>query len=183
MSSIGVNLPSSSVQQSLLSAIQNSGLTQAASTSSSSSASDSSQLSGFAKIAVALQQLQESDPTKYKQVTSEIAANLSNAAQTATSQGNSSAAKELTQLASDFSSASSTGQLPNFQDLSQATGGGHGGHHHHHHAASSSDSSSSSTAAPAATSTTSTSASGSTLNAASIIQSTLTSAGISLSGN
>jgi hypothetical protein len=82
-----------------------------------------------------LQQLQQSDPTKYQQVTQQIAANLQNAAQTAETDGNSTAAAQLSKLASDFNSASQSGQLPNIQDLAQAIGGGH--HHHHHaHAAS-----------------------------------------------
>jgi hypothetical protein len=60
---------------------------------------------------------------------------LQNAAQTAQTDGNSTAAAQLGKLASDFNSASQSGQLPNIQDLAQAIGGGH--HHHHHaHAAS-----------------------------------------------
>jgi len=57
----------------------------------------------------------------------------------AQSQGNSGAAGQLTQLASDFTTASQTGQLPNLQDLAQAVGGSGGGHHHHHHAQSASN--------------------------------------------
>jgi hypothetical protein len=150
-SAIG-NLSSAYLQQVLISALQSAGIT-ANSTSNpsgttSSSQSDSAQLSSFAQLASTLQQLQETDPAEYKQVTQEIATNLQSAAQTAQSQGNSSAAGQLTQLASDFTSASQTGQLPNLQDLSQAVGGstgGSGGHHHHHQAeAASSDSTSSS---------------------------------------
>src|SRR5579864_2979610 len=81
-----------------------------------------------------LQQLQQSDPAKYQQVTQQIATNLQNAAQTAQTDGNSTAATQLGKLASDFNSASQSGQLPNIQDLAQAIGGGH--HHHHAHAAS-----------------------------------------------
>jgi hypothetical protein len=77
-----------------------------------SSQSDSTQLSPFAQLVSALQQLQQSDPTKYAQVTQQIATNLQSAAQTAQSQGNSTAANQLTQLASDFSNASQSGQIP-----------------------------------------------------------------------
>lgn len=94
--------------------------------------SDNSQLSPLAEVLSTLQQLQQSNPTEYSQVTSQISTNLQNAAQTATSDGNTTAAAQLTQLAKDFESASTSGQLPNIQDLAQAIGGG--GHHHHHHA-------------------------------------------------
>ncbi len=93
---------------------------------------DSGQLSPFAQDLATLQQLQQTDPTKYKQVTGQIATNLNAAAQTARQNGNTAAATQLSQLASDFNSASSTGQLPNVQDLAKAVQGG--GHHHRHHA-------------------------------------------------
>jgi G3E family GTPase len=91
-----------------------------------------------------LQQLQQSDPTKYQQVTQQIATNLEAAAQTAQSSGNTTAANQLNQLATDFTNASTSGQLPNIQDMAQAMGGHH--HHHHHSSGTSSSSSSSSTA-------------------------------------
>jgi len=87
--------------------------------------SDSSQLSPLAQLLSTLQQLQQSDPAKYKQVTAQISTNLQNAAQTGQSNGNTAAANELSQLATDFTSASSSGQLPNIQDLAKAIGGGH----------------------------------------------------------
>jgi hypothetical protein len=98
--------------------------------------SDSGQLSPFAQLLSTLQQLQQSNPTEYKQVTQQIATNLQNAAQTATSDGNTSAANQLTQLATDFTTASQSGQLPNISDLAQAIGGGGHHHHHGHHASS-----------------------------------------------
>jgi len=100
-------------------------------TSSVALPADNPQLSPFAQMMSMLQQLQQSDPTKYQQVTQQIATNLQNAAQTAQTDGNSTAAAQLGKLASDFNSASQSGQLPNIQDLAQAIGGGH---HHHHHA-------------------------------------------------
>jgi cellulose 1,4-beta-cellobiosidase len=151
-----------------------------------------------------LQQLQQSNPTQYTQVTSQIATNLQSAAQTATADGNTSAASQLTQLATDFTNASTSGQLPNIQDLAQAVGGG--GHHHHHHfhaeSGSSSDSSSgaSSTSSTGSTSSTSSTSSSSTspldqllaafqanssqnnsFNPMSIIMNTLSTAGITTS--
>ena len=139
------SLSTNYVQQILASALQSAGVT-ASTTATPGSQSDTSQLSPFAQLVSTLQQLQESNPTEYKQVTAQIATNLQAAAQTATSQGNSSAASQLTQLATDFTSASQSGQLPNLQDLAQAVGGSSGGHHHHHHHSEGTSSSDSSTA-------------------------------------
>jgi hypothetical protein len=109
-----------------------------------------------------LQQLQQSNPAEYKTVTAQIATNLQNAAQTATSEGNTTAASQLNQLATDFTNASQSGQLPNVQDLAQAVGGGHHHHQHHAHAASSNSDANSS-----ANTSSSSSASGSASGAAS----------------
>jgi hypothetical protein len=92
---------------------------------------DSTQLSPLAQLLSNLQQLQQSNPTEYAKVTQQIATNLQAAAQTATSDGNTSAASQLSKLATDFTTASTSGQLPNIADLAQAVGGGHGHHHHH----------------------------------------------------
>ena len=140
-------LSNSYLQSILRTALQNTGLTGNTSGTSVTSAgnalqADSNQLSPFAQLMSTLQQLQQSNPAKYKQVTQQISTNLQAAAQTATTDGNSTAANQLSQLATDFSNASTSGQLPNIQDLAQAMGGG-GGHHRHHHD-SSADSSSSS---------------------------------------
>jgi hypothetical protein len=112
---------------------------------------DSPQLSQFAQLLNTLQQLQQSDPAKYQQVTQQIATNLQSAAQTAQDDGNSTAASTLTQLSKDFSAASSSGQLPNVQDLAKAIGGGH--HHHHHFHAAPPDGASSGDDSPANNST------------------------------
>jgi len=98
------------------------------------------QLSPFAQIMSTLQQLQQTNPTEYQQVTSQIATNLQNAANTATANGNTAQASELNKLADDFTSASQNNSLPNMKDLAQAVGGAHGHHHHHHMHAASSDS-------------------------------------------
>ncbi|HEY2104476.1 MAG TPA: hypothetical protein VGH29_01745, partial [Candidatus Binataceae bacterium] len=147
--------------------------------------------SPFAQLLNTLQQLQQTDPTRYQQVTGQIATNLQGAAQTAQSEGNTTAANQLNQLATDFTNASKSGQLPNVQDLAQAVGG----HHHHHHSHAAADPDSSSTTGATSTSSTSPSQtlsqllsafqSNSTqagaLNPMSIILGTLSSAGITSS--
>jgi hypothetical protein len=198
-----INSLSSSYLQSMLgTALQGIGLTNnttanslnSIGTSSVALPADNQQLSPFAQMMSMLQQLEQSDPTKYQQVTQQIATNLQNAAQTAQTDGNSTAAAQLGKLASDFNSASQSGQLPNIQDLAQAIGGGH--HHHHHaHAASgdadgdsggnngSSGTSTSSSASQTASQFLSLFQSNSTqndaLNPAAIIMNTLSTAGIS----
>ncbi|MGD0870451.1 MAG: hypothetical protein ABSB88_12915 [Bryobacteraceae bacterium] len=122
---------------------------------------DSNQLSPFALLLSTLQQLQQSNPTEYQQVTQQIATNLQSAAKTATADGNTAAATQLNQLATDFTTASQSGQLPNVQDVSQAVSGGHHhhGHHGHHGGASSLDSASSSSSSDSTTGTSSSSSS------------------------
>ncbi len=144
MSTNSINSLSSSYLQSILtSALTSNGVTSNA-FAPVTPQSDNGQLSPFAQIASTLQQLQQSNPTQYQQVTQTIASDLTTAAQTAQSDGNTTAANQLTQLASDFTTASKNGTLPNLQDLAQATGdtavGGHHHHHHHHAEAASSDS-------------------------------------------
>jgi hypothetical protein len=149
------------------------------------STQDSNQMSPFAQMLATLQQLQQSNPTQYAQVTGQISTNLTAAAKTAQSEGNTSAASQLNQLAADFSGASTSGQLPNIQDLAQAVGGHH--HHHHAHGGASSTSGSSATTASGSTNESlqqlfGSIASGSTANDAfdpmSIISTTLSNAGL-----
>jgi hypothetical protein len=191
------SLSSGYLQSVLNSVLQSSGLTGTTKKSQGSSAlssglqPDNTQLSPYAQITTELQQLQQSDPAKYQQVTQQIATNLQSAAQTAQASGNTTAATQLNQLATDFQNASTSGQLPNFQDLAQAASG----HHHHHHHGGGSASPDSSTSATTSTSATSnSSASGSlsqllagleasgtqndSLNPMSIILNTLSTAGI-----
>jgi hypothetical protein len=94
---------------------------------------DNQQLSPFAQMLSTLQQMQQSDPAKYQQVTGQIAQNLQSPAKTASAGGNVTQADQLSQLATDFSNASQNGQMPNLQDLAQASGAGGHRHHHHHH--------------------------------------------------
>lgn len=199
------NLTDSYLQSILGSALQGTGLSSNSTSSNgisgiSNQSQDSGQLSPLAKVLSSLQNLQESNPTEYQQVTQQIAANLQTAAQAATNEGNSTAANQLNQLSKDFTTASQTGQLPNISDLAQVIGGGGGGHHRHHHGghhASSSSSSTDSTSTSSSTgSTTSTSTNSpspldqllaafqanatqkESLNPLSIISSTLANAGI-----
>jgi hypothetical protein len=152
---------------------------------------DNGKLSPFAQLMNTLQQLQQSNPTQYQQVTQQIAANLQSASQTAQADGNTTLATQLNQIGTDFSNASQSGQLPNVQDLAQAVGG----HHHHHHAHAASSDSDSSTSSTSSTSSQSLSqllaafqasafqSAGTTsdsLNPTSIISNTLSSAGITI---
>jgi hypothetical protein len=85
--------------------------------------------SSFAQMLHSLQQLQQSNASRFSQVTQQIAANLQTASQTAQTNGNTVVAGQLNTLAGDFTSASKNGQLPNVLDLAKAIGG----HHHHHY--------------------------------------------------
>jgi len=139
MSSSGIG-QLGSVQAILSSAFQKVGLASGAGTSTTGSQpSDNAQLSPLGQVLGTLQQLQQSNPGEYKHVTQQLAATLQTAAQAAQSAGNTNAANQLSQLSSDFTNASTTGLLPNIQDLAQATStgnvtGGSGHHHHHAHA-------------------------------------------------
>jgi hypothetical protein len=181
-------LTSNYLQSALGSVLQGAGLTSdatAGSTSAVESPTDNQQLSPFAQLMSTLQELQQSNPSEYQQVTAQIATNLQSGAQSAQAEGNSTAASQLSQLSTDFTNASQSGQLPNMQDLAQAMGAGH---HHHHAQAASSDSESSSSGSTDGSSGTSLSqllaafqAGGSqsdSLNPISIIMNTLSNAGV-----
>ena len=104
-------------------------LSGASPTNTASTTQNTNRLSPFAQVLSSLQQLQQSNPPQYQQVTQQISGSLQTAAQSATASGNTSLANELNKLSTDFSSASTSGQLPNVQDLAQAVGRGY--HHHH----------------------------------------------------
>jgi hypothetical protein len=114
--------------------LQNTGLTNTSSVRVAESSlglkTDSPEISPLAQMMTTLQRLQQTDLAKYKEVTGQIATNLQKAAQSAQSDGNTTAAAALNQLASDFQDASQTGQMPNLKNLATA----HTGHHGHHHA-------------------------------------------------
>jgi DNA-binding transcriptional MerR regulator len=178
MSFAPINNVSNLLQSVLSTTLQSAGLTTKTSSSSLQLPSDSSQLSPFVQLMNTLQQLQQADPTKYQQVTQQIATNLQAAAQTAQSSGNTTAATQLNQLATDFTNASKNGQLPNIQDMAQAMGGHH---HHHHHSGGSSSSSSTVDQLLAAFQTSTTQ--NSSLDPMSIILNTLSTSGIGTSSS
>ena len=80
---------------------------------------DSAQLSPLAQFVAQLQNIQESNPTEYPSVLSQIASNMKTAADTATQSGDSYAASEYNTLVKDFTEAAKSGDLPNIQDLVQ----------------------------------------------------------------
>jgi len=100
---------------------------------------DSAQLSPMASLLNQLQQLQQTDPDKFKSVMSSIADTLKTDAQNATGPQ----AQRLNALADKFSQAAQTGQMPDLQPKGQHQGAS--GHHHHHQVQSYQDSSSSTT--------------------------------------
>lgn len=104
--------------------------TQAAATQTSATgtvaSADSAQLSPMASLLNQLQQLQQTDPDKFKSVMSSIADTLKTDAQNATGPQ----AQRLNALADKFSQAAQTGQMPDLQPKGQQ---GASGHHHHHH--------------------------------------------------
>lgn len=190
------NLSNSYLQSILNAGLQNTGAAGKShsntGTSSLTSQPESGQLSPFAQVMSTLQQLQESNPAEFGQVTGQIATNLQSAAKTAQADGNSTQATQLNQLASDFTGASQSGQVPNIQDLAQALGGG--GHHHHHFHGSMHSDSDSSTSSDSTTSSSSTSqmnqllaafqtnsTANESLDPMAIIANTLSSAGVNVS--
>jgi hypothetical protein len=122
--------PVSSLPLSLLQPANNTVTANSNVTSINGTPSDSPDISPAARFLSMLQQIQQQDPTLFKQITSQIATRLETEAKNASSQGNSSQANQLNQLATEFQNAANTGQLPSAQSLQQA---GLGGHHHGHH--------------------------------------------------
>ncbi|HEX4608017.1 MAG TPA: hypothetical protein VH092_07420 [Urbifossiella sp.] len=120
-----------------LSSLQQTTLSSAGSatdgTGSSSSTGDSSQLSGPAKLFSELKELASSDPTKFKQVASDIASKLKDAAGESSTDGTSSTSgsgsgnSPLADLAAKFQQAADTGDV----SVLQPSGGGHGHGHAH----------------------------------------------------
>ncbi len=193
MSTNSINsLAGSYVQSAIGAALKTNANTTSISGSSAQAPSDNGQLSPFAQMMNKLQQLQQTNPIEYVQVTSQIAASLQTAAKTATAEGNSPAATQLNQLATDFTNASKSGQPLPVQSVAKAIGGGRG-HHHHHGGSSSSNSSSTSPTDPTSTTSTtsplsqflasldSTSSQNQALSPLSIIANTLSNAGITSS--
>ena len=79
-------------------------------------------------------------------------------------------------MAADFTSASSSGQLPSIQDLAKALGGHH--HHHHSHSASGDSASNSNPSRPLSQLLSGIGTQNDPLNPMTIIQNTLSNAGL-----
>ncbi len=101
-----------------------------AAASTNAAAAGTGGLSPFAQILGSLQQLQQSNPTQYQSVTQQISTNLQTGALSATANGNTVLAGQLARLSTDFTNASTSGQLPNVPDLANAVPSG--GRHHVH---------------------------------------------------
>jgi hypothetical protein len=81
------------------------------SNSSGSPTKDANQTSPFAQV---LSSLQQSNAVPFQTVTQQFASYLQTGAQSATANGNTALASQLTQLSTDFSNLSTSGQLPSF---------------------------------------------------------------------
>ncbi len=110
-------------------------------TSTPSPQDETPQLSPLAEILRQLHQLLQQSPTEYAKITHQIATNLQSAANSAEADGNSTAASQLGQLATDFTNASQSGELPSAADLAAGIFGGDGHHHGHQHQYAATDSS------------------------------------------
>lgn len=82
------------------------------------------EMSAIANYMQQLEQLQESDPDKFKEVSGKIAAQLKEAAASATESGDAKQAEALTDLASKFETAATDGTMP---DLAPPEGAGSAG--------------------------------------------------------
>jgi hypothetical protein len=125
--------PISSLPLTLFPPANNNQTTSLNPTSVTQTQNDSPDISPAARFLSALQQIQQQDPSRFQQILSQITAQLQTAATNAASQGNSTRADQLNQLATQFQSAASNGQLPSVQTLQQAGLTGHHGHHGGHH--------------------------------------------------
>jgi hypothetical protein len=111
----------------------------------SGAASDGSALSNPAQFFSQLQQLSAQDPTDFKNITAQIAQQLTTASANSTDPNQ---AAFLKTLAGNFQSASQTGEFSSLvpqpqTNQPQQSSGAHHGHHHHAYAPSSSSSDSS----------------------------------------
>ena len=123
MLSMNISSISSSLLTSLLA-------NNATATSSSSSKVDLSSLLGDSTAQVSdigmfmskLQELQKSDPDKFKQIMAKIAEKLKDAASEALKSGDSRQAEMLNDLAAKFTKASETGEMPDLKPPQRAGG-------------------------------------------------------------
>lgn len=170
-----INFASGYIQSLFTGAGKGSSSTNTASTTAAGgNHQDPNQVSPFAQILSSLQQLEQSNPSQYQQTTQQISMNLSTASQSATVSGNPAIAGELRELSTDFKNASTSGQLPNVQHLAQAIGSGAP---HRYDGGGSAGSSSGSHLIDASMTG---SSANSSLNATSIIDNALSSAGLQI---
>ena len=111
-----------------LTAHKTSGLSSIGELASIAQTPDSTELSPLSQLMSALEQVQQTDPAHYPQLTQQVATSLQSSAETAQTDGNTTAASELKQLADGLTHPSKTGQLPTLHDLAQAIDV----HHHPH---------------------------------------------------
>jgi hypothetical protein len=78
------------------------------SSSASSNTTTANQTSPFAQV---LSSIQQSDPAEFQTVTQQIAGYLNSGVQSATANGNTALASQLSQLSTDFTNVSANGQL------------------------------------------------------------------------
>lgn len=118
--------------------VNNSAISGTSASSVSVSSGDKSSVSGPAQLFAALQTLSSSNPAEFKKIAAQIATQLQEAAKNSTDPSQSEA---LSQLASNFQTASQSGQFSDLFGQSQSAANGsaatqgvaHGGHHHHYH--------------------------------------------------
>jgi|SRR5580692_10085062 hypothetical protein len=117
-----IHLATGYIQSLFTGAAGSSSASNTASTKTPSTNAD--RISPFAQVLSSLQELEQSNPSQYRQVTRQVASNLKTASRSATAAGNAPLGSRLAQLSTDFNKASTSGQLPNVQDLAQAIGAG-----------------------------------------------------------
>ena len=127
MSTISNSLSSPAAQ--FLSLLNNpSSTTNKSQTSSTVQSPDStSEISQYSQLLNKLQSLSQTDPTKFKSLTTQIASQLTTAASNTTG----SESQFLNNLAGKFTQASQDGNISALQP--QQSTRASGGHHHHHH--------------------------------------------------
>jgi len=103
------------------------------STNQTEASADTPSISPAASFLSMLQQVQQSNPGLFKQITQQIAKQFQAHATAAANQGDATRANQLKQLATEFQNSSSTGELPSAQALQESGFGTHHGHHGHHH--------------------------------------------------
>ncbi len=119
------------------------------SSSVTSASGDGSSLSSAAKLFSTLHTLSESNPAEFKKISAQIAAQLQQAASSATGTAQASA---LNELAAGFQKAAQTGQFSDLfsQSGSTASTSHAGGHHSHYHSHNDGDGDATSSSASAA---------------------------------